>query len=102
MRPERAPDFVICPHCWHLNGPLSRIFMKCRADMSLMLQESGGGQWTAAVQSPVPIERAERLKRSQRAFLLGLVILFGLAQLLFAFAPSVAMQRGEVSAPMDR
>jgi hypothetical protein len=80
-------DFVICPHCWHLNGPATRICLKCRADTTLVLQESGGGRWTAAVQSPVPIPGRRGLSRTQRAMLLGFVVLFALGQLMVAFAP---------------
>jgi len=80
-------DFRVCPHCWHVNGPLSTICLRCRADMTLRLQESGGARWTAAVQSPVPVRGTRRLSRAQRAVLLGVVVLFCLAQVLYSFAP---------------
>jgi hypothetical protein len=82
-------DFGVCPHCWHLNGPLSRVCLRCRGDMTLMLQESGGERWTAAVQSPVPVRGSSRLTFLQRAILLGLVVIFGIAQLLVALAPLI-------------
>jgi hypothetical protein len=55
--------------------------------MSLLLQESGGERWAAAVQSPVPIRTTGRLSRTQRAVLLGFLVLFGLSQLIGGFAP---------------
>jgi hypothetical protein len=55
--------------------------------MTLRLQESGGGRWTAAVQSPVPVRGTRRLTRAQRAVLLGIVVLFCLGQLLYVFTP---------------
>ena len=93
MRPEaasRRDDFGVCPHCWHLNGPTSRICIRCRADMTLLLQESGGERWAAPVQSPVPVRGGQRLSRTQRAMIFGFVVLFGIAQLLAAFAPRIS------------
>jgi hypothetical protein len=55
--------------------------------MTLMLQESGGGRWTAAVQSPVPVRGGRRLSRAQRVMLLGLLVLFALGQLAYAISP---------------
>jgi len=87
-RGSRVPaDFAVCPHCWHVNGPMTRICIRCRADMTLLLQESGGSRWTAAAQSPMPVRGAARLSRSQRALLLGLLVLFALGQLAYAFTP---------------
>jgi len=80
-------DFGVCPHCWHLNGPLSRICLSCRADMTLVLQESGGERWSAPAQSPMPRGGASHLTRAKRAVLFGFVVLFAAAQLLIAFAP---------------
>ena len=92
MRHERiGSDFRVCPHCWHLNGPLSRICLKCRADMTLVLQESGGERWTAAAQSPMPVRGTSRLSRPQWVVLFGFVVLFALAQLVTAFAPVQAL-----------
>ena len=56
----RGRDFVVCPHCWAVNPP-SRYCARCLADMTLLLQESGGRRWTAAVQSPVPVRAGARL-----------------------------------------
>jgi hypothetical protein len=81
---SRGDDFVICPHCWHLN-PASRVCARCLADMTTVLQESGGARWTAPVQSPVPVRAGRRLTRRQRAALLGVVVLFTLGQLALAF-----------------
>ena len=55
--------------------------------MTLRLQESGGERWAAAVQSPVPVRGRSRLSRAQRALLFGVVVLFCLGQVLYAFAP---------------
>jgi hypothetical protein len=91
---RRASDFEVCPHCWHVNGPMSRICLKCRGDMTLVLQESGGARWTAAVQSPMPIQRGGRLSRGQRLILLGFVVLFCIGQLVYAVAPHVPLPAG--------
>jgi hypothetical protein len=88
--PSRRDDFDVCPHCWHVNGPMARICLRCRADMTLLLQESGGQQWAAPVQSPVPVRGGSRLSRTQRAVILGFVVLFGVAQLVAAFAPRIS------------
>jgi hypothetical protein len=80
MSSRAIPDFAICPHCWHLNGPASRVCLRCRADMTLVLQESGGERWSAPVQSPVPVARALDLSRGRRAVLFGLALLVVLAQ----------------------
>ncbi len=58
--------------------------------MTLLLQESGGQRWVAPVQSPVPVRGGARLSRAQRAVILGFVVLFGVAQLLAAFAPRIS------------
>ena len=80
-------DFVICPHCWQVN-PLSRFCAKCLADMTLLLQESGGRRWTAAAQSPIPVRVGGRLTAWQRWVLFGAVVLFGIGQLALALAPA--------------
>ena len=82
-----AADFVICPHCWQVN-PLSRYCAKCLADMTLLLQESGGRRWTAAAQSPIPVRVGGRLAPWQRWVLFGAVILFGIGQIALALAPA--------------
>ena len=91
-------DFSICPHCWHVNPP-ARLCARCFADMTTVLQETGGRRWTAAAQSPMPVRAGRRLTRRQRALLLSAVVLFALAQLMtFAAAPSAtspSSTRGE-------
>jgi hypothetical protein len=84
----RRADFDVCPHCWHVNGALSRVCLKCRGDMTLVLQESGGERWTAPAQSPMPVPGGRRLSVGQRILLFGFLVLFGIAQLLYAVAPS--------------
>jgi hypothetical protein len=86
-------DFTVCPHCWHVNGPMSRICIACRADMRLVLQESGGERWAAAIQSPVPMRGGARLTRAQRAILFGFLVLFAVGQLVYAFSPRPAGHR---------
>ena len=85
-------DFSICPHCWHVN-PLSRLCARCFADMTTVLQETGGRRWTAPAQSPMPIRGGRRLSRRQRGLLLGAVVLFALSQLAITLAPP-ALTRG--------
>lgn len=94
MAPVVTPDFAICPHCWHLNGPLSRVCLKCRSDMTLLLQESGGARWTAAVQSPVPVRGRVGLSRLQRTLLFGVVLLFCLGQVVYVFTPQRSAPEG--------
>jgi hypothetical protein len=84
---EGGADFVVCPHCWQVNPP-SRFCAKCLADMTLLLQESGGRRWTAAAQSPIPVRVGGRLSPWQRWVLFGAVILFGIGQLALALAPT--------------
>lgn len=82
-------DFTICPHCWQVNPP-ARICARCLADMTTLLQESGGVRWTAAVQSPVPVRVGGRLSRPQRLALLAIVVLFALAQVALALTGTPA------------
>ena len=84
-----SPDFVICPHCWHLNPP-SRMCAGCFADMTTRLQESGGKRWTAAAQSPMPVRVHGRLSQRQRMLLLGALVLFAVAQVALALAPALS------------
>ena len=96
---DASPDFVICPHCWHLNPP-SRICAGCFADMTTRLQETGGKRWTAASQSPMPVRVGARLSQRQRWLLLGAVVVFALSQVALALAPAQALrerasQRGQ-------
>jgi hypothetical protein len=83
--PAPQSDFVVCPHCWQVN-PASRYCARCLADMTLLLQESGGRRWTAPAQSPMPVRVGGRLTRRQRGILLGALVLFGVSQLALAFA----------------
>ncbi|HET8655478.1 MAG TPA: hypothetical protein VFL93_08165 [Longimicrobiaceae bacterium] len=89
------PDFVVCPHCWHIN-PASRYCAHCLADMTLRLQESGGKRWTAAAQSPMPVRVGGRLTPWQRRILLAVIILFGVGQL------AVALAGGGIFAPQPQ
>ena len=83
---DLPPDFVICPHCWHLNPP-SRICAGCFADMTTRLQETGGKRWTAPAQSPMPVRVHGRLSQRQRMLLLGALVLFAVSQVALALAP---------------
>lgn len=82
-------DFSICPHCWYVNAYSSRLCLRCLADMTTLLQESGGLRCSAPVQSPVPVRAGSRLSPLQRLVVLGFVLLLVLAQLATAFAPHV-------------
>lgn len=87
LRPRSAPvpgPLSICPHCWHLNRNAARLCGRCGADMTMVLQESGGARRTAPVQSPVPV-RGTRLSPVQRAIVLGFLALLALGQILGAF-----------------
>lgn len=87
-------DFTVCPHCWQLNPP-TRICSRCLADVTTVLQESGGHRWTAPVQSPVPVRMRRRLPRWQRMVLAGALLLYGLVQLATTFGgryPGAAFQ----------
>jgi len=85
-RDREGEDFVVCPHCWQVNPP-SRFCARCLADMTLLLQESGGRRWTAPAQSPVPVRGGSRLAPWQRWVLLGAVALFAIGQVAAALAP---------------
>lgn len=91
-------DFVICPHCWHLNPPAA-LCARCFADMRTVLQESGGKRWTAAAQSPMPVRVGRRLTRRQRALLLGAVLLFALGQVAIAIVGAASSRRGPSTTP---
>jgi hypothetical protein len=98
---ELAPDFVICPHCWHVNPP-ARMCAGCFADMGTLLQETGGKRWTAAAQGPMPVRAGGRLSRRQRWLLLGAVVLFAVSQIVLALAPAAArVTAGPPSGPTD-
>ena len=91
-------DFVVCPHCWHLN-PQAALCARCFADMRSVLQESGGKRWTAAAQSPMPVRVGGRLTRRQRALLLGAVLLFALGQVAMAIAGAAGSRRAPSTTP---
>ncbi len=85
LRPLSAPtggDVAVCPHCWGLNVGGERLCGRCGADMTLLLQESGGLRRTPAVQSPVPVRVAHRLGVATRAVLLVVTALLALAWLV--------------------
>ena len=85
LRPLSAPAggaVAVCPHCWGLNVGGERLCGRCGADMTLVLQESGGLRRTAAVQSPVPVQVAGRLGIAARAVLLLMTALLALAWLV--------------------
>jgi hypothetical protein len=88
--PVPEDDFSVCPHCWHVNGPTLRHCARCLADMTTLLQESGGRRWTAAVQSPMPVRVGHRLTRTQRVVIAGFVVMLVIAQFGFAFAPHLS------------
>jgi hypothetical protein len=81
-RAGSSASLLICPHCWNVNLYALRLCGRCGADMSTVLQESGGLRWAAAVQSPVPQPNSRPLSLWLRAFLLVLVALLGLARLV--------------------
>jgi len=84
LRPASAPagEVAVCPHCWGLNVGGERLCARCGADMTLLLQESGGLRRTPAVQSPVPVRVAHRLGVVTRALLLVMTALLALAWLV--------------------
>ena len=77
---DRSP--AICPHCWNVNPGKFRLCGRCGADMSLLLQESGGLRRVPAVQSPVPVGVSRRLRPGQRLVLMGFVLLLAAWYLL--------------------
>lgn len=85
LRPASAPAggaVAVCPHCWQLNVGAERLCGRCGADMTLLLQESGGLRRTPAVQSPVPVRVSGRLGPVTRALLLVLMVVLALAWLI--------------------
>lgn len=73
---------AICPHCWNVNPGQFRLCGRCGADMTLILQESGGLRRVAPVQSPVPVGVSRRLRPGQRLILMGFVLLLAAWYLL--------------------
>ena len=92
MRPTRialpvdadSRPIAICPHCWEVNRRVPRLCGRCGADMTLLLQESGGLRATAAVQSPVPVRIGARLSPIQRFLVLVFVAILFAAQIMGA------------------
>ncbi len=85
LRPASAPGsgaVAVCPHCWQVNVGGERLCGRCGADMTLLLQESGGLRRTPAVQSPVPVRVSGRLGPVTRALLLVLTLALALAWLV--------------------
>lgn len=80
----------ICPHCWEVNRWASRLCGRCGADMTLLLQESGGLRATAAVQSPVPVRVGSRLSPLQRFLVLVFVVILFAAQVMSAVFAAAA------------
>jgi predicted amidophosphoribosyltransferase len=81
--PDSRP-ISICPHCWEVNRRAPRLCGRCGADMTLLLQESGGLRATAAVQSPVPVRVGARLSPIQRILVLVFVAILFAAQIMSA------------------
>ncbi len=96
LRPQSAPAggaVAICPHCWGLNVGGERLCGRCGADMTLLLQESGGLRRTAPCQSPVPVRVAHRLGVGTRAVLLLMTALLALAWLVMPLLGVARMHR---------
>lgn len=91
LRGATAPDpsdaLAVCPHCWMVNVQAPRLCARCGADMTLVLQESGGLRATAPVQSPVPV-RGVRLSTVQRLLVVCFVAVLVLAQVIGAIYAS--------------
>ena len=101
--PRSAPlgsALSVCPHCWNVNRHAERLCGRCGADMTTVLQESGGLRLTAPVQSPVPVRVGRRLGLMQRLLLLGVLALLALAPLASVFSPP--SQRPAAAAPGSR
>jgi hypothetical protein len=99
--PEPPNALAVCPHCWMVNVRAPRLCGRCGADMSLVLQESGGLRATAPVQSPVPV-RGVRLSTVQRAIVLCFVALLVIAQIISAiYASARRSSSGAVTPAVD-
>ena len=97
LLPLSAPaggPVAVCPHCWQVNVGAGRLCGRCGADMTLVLQESGGLRRTAPVQSPVPVRVAGKLGLATRALLLAFTALLALAWIV---APLVGGIRREAN-----
>jgi len=103
IRPPGAPGeearLAVCPHCWNVTRSGGRLCVRCGADMTTLLQESGGLRRTAPVQSPMPIRAAGRLSGLQRLLIGVIVILLALSHLLGALAPGNPRPRPEPAVP---
>lgn len=95
--PTEEAGARVCPHCWMVNpGPFA-LCARCGADMSTLLQESGGLRRTAPVQSPVPVGSA-RLGPVTRV-VLGLCVLVLALSYLAHLLPRPASAEGSRPAP---
>ncbi|HEX7050353.1 MAG TPA: hypothetical protein VF188_09145 [Longimicrobiales bacterium] len=92
LRPRSAPAggrLAVCPHCWNVERYALRLCSRCGADMTTVLQESGGLRATAPVQAPVPVRARGRLTLFQRVVVLGFAALLTLAAAIGVWAPGV-------------
>lgn len=83
-----SPLLAVCPHCWDVNRGTHHLCGRCGADMSLLLQESGGMRGTAAIQSPIPVRARGRLTPLQRLVVLCFVVLLFAVQIISAIYAS--------------
>lgn len=85
LRPLTAPlpdaEAAVCPHCWMVNPGAFHLCVRCGADMSTTLQESGGLRWAAPIQSPVPAPGRPRLSVFQRVLVGAFVAVLALSWL---------------------
>lgn len=83
LRPLTAPlpgsEAAVCPHCWMVNPGAFHLCVRCGADMSTTLQESGGLRWAAPIQSPVPAPGRPRLSVFQRVLVAAFVAIMALS-----------------------
>lgn len=104
LRPLTAPlpdaEAAVCPHCWMVNPGAFHLCVRCGADMSTTLQESGGLRWAAPIQSPVPAPGRPRLSLVQRVLVGAFVAILALSWLapLAGLAGSGAERTGAVPA----
>ena len=96
---SRRHGLAVCPHCWGVNPHADRLCGRCGADMTTLLQESGGLRATAPVQSPVPVRVRDRLSPLQRALVLAFVFTLVAAQVLTAVFADRRVRTAEASGP---
>lgn len=100
--PTEAGGLAICPHCWEVNRGALHLCGGCGADMTLLLQESGGLRMTAPVQSPVPVAGRVRLSPLQRVVVAAFAAMIALSYLAVAlggFGPRPSPAPVSVPAP---